>query len=98
MFGRSQTVCGWFAAFSYPKDGENCRGYITYATEQYADDTVVSYLNYAHQRKWGQYPVKSAVDFLKTTSYGYGSELFFYTQNIPQIYPESIIEGEQEKV
>ena len=31
-----------FASFSVPRNGENCRGYVAYATSELADDYIIS--------------------------------------------------------
>lgn len=61
VFARG-TVTDTFAAFSLPKSGENCRGYILYSTTK-ADDTdfFTSWLNYTYQERTLQYPVRSAM-------------------------------------
>lgn len=72
-----------FAEFSFPKGGDCYRGYVTYATEQ-KDAFVDSWICYEHQRDWTQYPVKTAVDYLKTGSYS--SNAFWYCQKALQEY------------
>ena len=54
-----------FAGFSFPKNGESCRGYLTYGTELYAERFFLdSWLVYAHQRSVVQYPVQTGVEAL----------------------------------
>lgn len=50
-----------FATFSMPNGGENQRGYVSYAIDEYRDGAIIdAKYNYTHQRSWLQYPVMTA--------------------------------------
>lgn len=52
-----------FAAFSMPRGGENCRGYLTYPMEEVRDGFIVNgWLDYTHQKTWFQYPAVTALE------------------------------------
>ncbi len=58
----SQVGTDTFAAFSLPKNSENCRGYVMYSILKDGDtDFFSSWLNYTYQKRTFQYPVKSAM-------------------------------------
>ncbi len=52
-----------FAAFSFPRQGEHCRGYLTYEiVQQDAGWLVDSWVNYVHQTSPWHYPVLDAME------------------------------------
>lgn len=60
---RVQTVTDVFGTFSFPRKGENCRGYVSYSTVHTIKDyTFYDFINYTYQESWWQYPVISAYD------------------------------------
>ena len=60
---RVQTVTDVFGTFSFPRKGENCRGYVSYSTVHTMKDyTFYDFINYTYQESWWQYPVISAYD------------------------------------
>ena len=66
-----------FAAFSVPRDGENCRGYVAYPIERVRDGYIVDgWFNYTHQQSWMQYPVMTAMENQMTN--GWNWEGVFY--------------------
>ena len=50
--------------FSFPSNGQNCRGYVSYSAVLDEDNmgTLSSWLNYNHQTKAFLYPVRTAMD------------------------------------
>ena len=59
-----QTVTDNIGTFSFPRKGENCRGYVSYSTvhTDKAYFTFYDFINYTYQESWWQYPVISAYD------------------------------------
>ena len=63
-----------FATFSLPNDGTRQRGYVMYDILELEDGCIVdSWFNYIHQKHPFQFPVKSAMEFEMTSSYGDGA-------------------------
>ena len=63
-----------FATFSLPRDGTRQRGYVMYDILELEDGCIVdSWFNYIHQKHPFQFPVKSAMEFEMTSSYGDGA-------------------------
>lgn len=61
------TIRPVLAAFSLPDWGEHPRGYLAYtAAEQWEDMVLRSQFNYMHQASWLQYPVKTALEQLRS--------------------------------
>ena len=57
-----QTNTDLFAAFSLPRHGEHCRGYVAYSTTEARDGYILSSgVYYTHQQSWLQYPVVTAM-------------------------------------
>ena len=76
-----------FASFSVPRNGENCRGYVAYATSELADDYIISsWINYVHQQSWLQYPAMTAEEYRKSGFWD-DSGAFRMIQNALQFYP-----------
>ena len=84
-----------FARFSYPAGGEQYRGYVTYATEQHDHMYIDSWMNYAHQTTKVQYPVQSAADYLKASSFR-SDGAFSYHQKALQLYLPELDEAKTE--
>ena len=52
-----------YAAYSLPRKGENCRGYLRYAIEATREGAIVAdYLSFTHQLSWRQYPARTALE------------------------------------
>lgn len=63
VFWGEQVKTDVFAAFSMPRTGENCRGYVSYPVTEVQDGYIInSWVNYTHQRSWFQYPVMTAME------------------------------------
>ena len=63
------------AGFSFPKEGERHRGYLSYIVWENMEGGIIdSWCNYLHQSSFAQYPVKTAteacVNNLFSSSYG----------------------------
>ena len=66
-----QTNTDLFAAFSLPRHGEHCRGYVAYSTTEARDGYILSSgVYYTHQQSWLQYPVVTAMEKRLTTTWG----------------------------
>lgn len=76
-----------FASFSVPRNGENFRGYVAYATSEFADDYIISSeINYVHQQSWLQYPAMTAEEYRKSGIWS-DSGAFRTIQDALQFYP-----------
>lgn len=63
IFWGSQSQSDPFAAFSFPKNASECRGYLTYEIAELEYGWLVdSWVNYVHQISLWQYPVLSAME------------------------------------
>ena len=84
---RVQTVTDVFGTFSFPRKGENCRGYVSYsAVHTVKDYTFYDFINYTYQESWWQYPVISAYDH--RTSGMFNQKPFMTVQNPFSFYFE----------
>ena len=87
FFGES-TYSRPFAAFSFPRRGENQRGYISYTIQENQDGYIIdSWINYTHQRSWLQYPVKTAMEYRMGGGWNQGSA-FKTIQDALQFFPD----------
>lgn len=96
IFWGEQTRSDLFAAFSLPKDGENCRGYVAYPIREVEDGWYVdSWINYTHQEKWFQYPVQTAMGSRMDEMAGSWdrSRAFRLVQDALQFFPGEADEG-----
>lgn len=60
-----------FATFSLPNEGSRQRGYLMYDILEMQDGYIVdSWFNYIHQRDQFQFPVKTAMEFEMTSTFG----------------------------
>ena len=60
-----------FATFSLPEDGTRQRGYLMYDVLEMNDGCIIdSWFNYIHQRSQLQFPVKSAMKYEITSTFG----------------------------
>ena len=76
-----------FAEFSMPRDGENKRGYVTYAIKERMEGFIVdSWINYTHQQSALQYPAMTASEKRMTSSWN-DAGAFFTVQDALQFYP-----------
>ena len=89
MFFGSQTSTDLFASFSFPRDGDNCRGYVAYETAkaQETDYIIDSWINYVHCKRIFQYPAMTALEWRMTGAWGLDSEPFWTAQDAIQFYP-----------
>ena len=75
------------AAFSVPRNGENCRGYVAYPVAELSDDYIISsWINYTHQQSWLQYPAMAAEEYRKSGFWN-DSGAFRTIQDALQFYP-----------
>ena len=82
-----QTNTDLFAAFSLPRHGEHCRGYVAYSTTEARDGNILSSGEYyVHQQAWLQYPVVTAMEKRLTTTWG-DSGAFRTVQDVLQFDP-----------
>ena len=82
-----QTNTDLFAAFSLPRHGEHCRGYVAYSTTEARDGYILSSgVYYTHQQSWLQYPVVTAMEKRLTTTWG-DSGAFRTVQDTLQFFP-----------
>ena len=83
-----QTNTDLFAAFSLPRHGEHCRGYVAYSTAGAQSGYLLSsWCNYTHQQSLLQYPVVTAMEKRLTTTWG-DSGAFRTVQHALQFFPE----------
>lgn len=83
-----QTNTDLFAAFSLPRHGEHCRGYVAYSTIEARDGYILSSgVYYTHQQSWLQYPVVTAMEKRMTSAFG-NTGAFYTVQHALQFFPE----------
>ena len=76
-----------FAVFSLPREGDRCRGYLTYGAELVDEGWLLSsWSNYTHQVKWLNYPAMTAQAFDMSGIWG-GFGAFDTAQSAIQFYP-----------
>ncbi len=64
----ASTETSTFAAFSFPKQAENRRGYLTHTIQRVGTGRkIYSWFDYTHQLTWRQYPVQSAAEYTRTS-------------------------------
>lgn len=87
VFFGQRTNTDLFAAFSLPRHGEHCRGYVAYSTTEACDGYILSSgVYYTHQQSWLQYPVVTAMEKRLTTTWG-DSGAFRTVQDALQFFP-----------
>lgn len=66
FFGNSSRRMGLYAAWSHPRNGENCRGYVAYLAEQVNNDQWLfdSWMNFTYQETMVNYPAVSALEYV----------------------------------
>jgi len=88
LFWGQQIRDDLFAAFSLPRDGENCRGYVAYPIERVRDGYIVDgWFNYTHQQSLLQYPAVTAMEKRMTSAFG-NTGAFYTVQYALQFFPE----------
>lgn len=88
MFWGAETVTDVFAAFSLPRGGESCRGYVTYDMAELQDGWMInSWINYTHQRSWFLYPAMTAQEYRKSGSWDFDGS-FILIQDALQFFPD----------
>lgn len=82
-----QTNTDLFAAFSLPRHGEHCRGYVAYSTTDARDGYVLSSGEYyVHQQTWLQSPAVTAMEKRMTSAFG-NTGAFYTVQHALQFFP-----------
>ena len=83
-----QTNTDLFAAFSLPRHGEHCRGYIAYSTTEARDGYILSSgVYYTHQQSLLQYPAVTAQTHRMTCAQS-SDGAFRTVQHALQFFPE----------
>ena len=86
LFG-SETTTDVFAAFSFPRRAENCRGYVCYDILENTDGYLIdSWMNYVYQQVPLQYPVKTATEHRMTSTFG--NRVFITVQYALQFFAD----------
>lgn len=84
-----QTNTDLFAAFSLPRHGEHCRGYVAYSTAGAQSGYLLSsWCNYTHQQSPLQYPAVTAMEKRMTSAFG-NTGAFYTVQHALQFFPEN---------
>lgn len=87
LFGGTSEQRDVFAAYTLPRSGTRCRGYVSYDILELRDGCIVDgWANFTHQEGWFQYPVKSAMEHRKTASW-LSRAPFRTAQTALQFYP-----------
>lgn len=82
-----QTNTDLFAAFSLPRHGEHCRGYVAYSTAGAQSGYLLSsWCNYTHQQSLLQYPAVTAMEKRMTSAFG-NTGAFYTVQHALQFFP-----------
>ena len=82
-----QTNTDLFAAFSLPRHGEHCRGYVAYSTAGAQSGYLLSsWCNYTHQQSLLQYPAVTAMEKRMTAAWG-DTGAFRTVQDVLQFDP-----------
>lgn len=88
MFFGSQSYNDPMASFSFPRNGECCRGYVTYAVEEVEEGWLLSsWINYVHQQKRFVYPAQTAREWQMSGAWNRDGLPFFRIQTAIQFYP-----------
>jgi len=89
MFWGATTNDSIFAAYSPPRTGEHCRGYVAYRVEETTDILCLfsSWINYTFQTNWYQYPAQTAMDHAKSGAWNSRYSAFYTIQDAVQFYP-----------
>ncbi len=71
MFFGPTTDTSTIAAFSFPKQADDRRGYLTFTMEKWGDRSLLSsWFDYAHQQSRAQYPAQSAEEHFRSRIWG----------------------------
>lgn len=93
VFFGMRTSTDLFASFSFPRNGDRCRGYVAYETAETRDGHIIdSWVNYAHSRRLFQYPAASAKEWIQTRGINYDLEPFLLIQDALQFFPYTVDE------
>lgn len=88
MFFGVQTSSDPMASFSFPWNGEHCRGYVTYAAEEVQDGWILdSWINYVHQQARSAYPAQTAREWQMSGAWNGEGLPFLRIQTAIQFYP-----------
>lgn len=79
-----------FAEFSFPNDGLNQRGYVSYTIENVDNGYLIdAWINYTHQQTWAQYPAMTAKQMRMANSWNEAGA-FLTVQDALQFRPSEI--------
>ena len=93
MFFGTQTTSDPLASFSFPRNGERCRGYVTYETAEAQDGWVMNaWINYVHCLNPVIYPAMTAREWQMTGAWNGSGQPFFQVQDAIQFYPWTVDE------
>lgn len=88
MFFGPQSYNDPMASFSFPRNGEHCRGYVTYAVEEVEEGWLLSsWINYVHQQKKFVYPAQTAREWQMSGAWNGDGLPFFRIQTAIQFHP-----------
>lgn len=88
-----QTSSAPLAAFSLPRNGENCRGYAAYGAAEVEDGWIISsWMNYVHCRRRFTYPAVTALEWQMAGTWNGSEQPFFQVQESIQFYPWTVDE------
>lgn len=88
MFFGVQSYSDPMASFSFPQNGEHCRGYVTYEAEELQEGWLLSsWINYVHQQKRFVYPAQTAREWQMSGAWNGDGLPFFRIQTAIQFRP-----------
>ena len=88
LFWGDQTSNDYFLTFSFHRQGERQRGYVSYEILAMQEGYIIdSWFNYVHQSSWAQYPVQTAMEHRISYSPFSRQSTFFTVQDALQFYP-----------
>lgn len=88
LFWGPHTSSDPFAAFSLPRNGENCRGYAAYGAAEVEDNWIInSWINYVHCRRMFVYPTVTALEWQMAGTWNGSKQPFIQVQDSIQFYP-----------
>ena len=86
LFWGDQTSNDYFLTFSFPRQGERQRGYVSYEILAMQEGYIIdSWFNYVHQSSWAQYPVQTAMEHRISYSPFSRQSTFFTVQDALQV-------------
>ncbi len=90
MFFGPQSYNDPMTSFSFPQNGEHCRGYVTYAAEAVEEGWLLSsWINYVHQGKIFVYPAQTAREWQMSGAWNGNGQPFFCVQTAIQFRPSA---------